>query len=187
MIINERTHPIQDIWLIKSFVYTILGTAILLTYFYLREKAHKRGGLAFSFFLVIVIIFSAVSFIALMLRKDRFKYELGEKNIILKQGVISKSERQVFYGRIQNIIISQDFIDKFIGIASLAIETASDSGGVLLAREAKKSRGLDFFKLGFYSNSILIPGLLYENALDLKRSIMEKIKANPIDDAQSGL
>ena len=188
-IVSEKTYPIQTVWLVKNFVYIVLGTAVFLTFFYFADKSEHKDGAGFNVMIVFIIVFQIATFIALLLKKINFRYEFREKNIILKQGVISKSERQVFYGRIQNISISQDFVDKFIGIASLIIETASDSGGAKLAAEAKKNRGrgFDWFKLGFYSNCILIPGLLYENALDFKEFIMEQMKANPIDDAQSGL
>jgi len=187
--INEKTYSIQAVWLIKNFVYIVIGTTIFSIFFYFAEKSEKKDDTGLIGMIVFVVIFQIATFIALVLRKIKFQYEFGEKNIILKQGVISKSERQGFYGRIQNISISQDFIDRFIGIASLIIETASDSGGAKLATESKKNRGrgLDWFKLGFYSNCILIPGLLYEDALDFKKFIMEQMKANPIDDAQSGL
>jgi len=73
--------------------------------------------------------------------------------------------------------------------------TASDSGGVTSANTPPKiisrKRGaaslLDKFAVGFHSNSITVPGLSYKNALELKNLLMEQIKTNPIDDAQSGL
>ena len=188
-VINEKTYSIQIVWVIKNFVYIVIGTAIVSIFFYISEKSEKKDEAVLIGWISLIIIFQIATFIALVLRKIKFQYEFGEKNIILKQGVISKSERQIFYGRIQNISLSQDFVDKIMGVASLVIETASDSGGAKLAVEAKKNRGrgFDWFKLGFYSNRILIPGLLYDKALDFKKFIMEQMKANPIDDAQSGL
>lgn len=191
--INEKTYPIQSSWLVKIFLYQVIRTIIMATllYFYAVFSKELKGmsfiEMSFIEMVAIVGVFQLFVFFVTLLRKINFQYEFGDKNVVLKQGVISKSERQLFYGRIQNISLSQDFIDKFIGIVSLVIETASDSGGAKLVTDAKKNRGFDWFKLGFYSNSILIPGLLYENALDFKKFIMEQIKTNPIDDAHSGL
>jgi uncharacterized membrane protein YdbT with pleckstrin-like domain len=174
--------------MIKGFTYMAVATVIILIYSFFVQQAKIRGNPTEILIGVCgTCIVLLVAFIALVLKKINFEYDFGEKIIILKQGVLARSERQVFYGRIQNISISQDIFDKILGIASLAIETASDSGGAVLVTESKSNMGFGWFKLGFYSNSISIPGLLYEQALELKKFIMEQIKANPIDDAQSGL
>ena len=193
-VVNEKTYPIQAVWVIKNFIYIVIRTAgFLIPVCFVLFYSHARVGMSIVAEFIVAIVFAIVLhvaiFIALVLRKIKFQYEFGEKNIILKQGIISKSERHIFYGRIQNISLSQDFVDKFLGIASLLIETASDSGGAKLLTEAKNDRSREFgwFKLGFYSNCILIPGLLYDNASDFKKFIMEQMIANPIDDAQSGL
>jgi uncharacterized membrane protein YdbT with pleckstrin-like domain len=186
-IINEKTHSIQGIWLAKNFVYMVFMATIFLAFFAYAERARDKSAVLLFGLIASGII---VSFAALVLRKIYFQYEFGEKNIILKQGIISKSQRQSFYGRIQNITLSQDFIDKCLNLASLRIETSSDGGGVAIVSRDKDKKKMDWlmgFMIGFMSNSIFVPGLLYKDASELKTFIMEQMKRNPVDDAQSGL
>ena len=82
-----------------------------------------------------------------------------------------------------------------MNIASLVIETASDGGGAAMMLQMKgkgkdAEKGMNrFISLfpGFGTAFISIPGLSYQNATSLKTFIMERIKANPIDDMHSGL
>jgi uncharacterized membrane protein YdbT with pleckstrin-like domain len=202
LFVNEKTHPIENAWIIKSTIYIIIAAIFfgVFIYFYILLKSSGKGynnlqlrRIFTAVALLGVIVFNCVSIISLILRKVNFKYNFGEKNIILKQGIIAKSERQTFYGRIQNIKINQDFVDRLLGIASLVIETASDSGGaaIMLATKGKDSgKSINRFTSifpGFASSFIAIPGLSYKNATSLKNFIMERIKANPIDDMHSGL
>jgi len=189
-VINQDTYPIEKSWLIKSFVYVVIVTIFIAGFVFLSELSKRHEiGLRYGTVVTIMLALQFGSFIVLILRRNRFKYEFGEKNIIIKQGVLSKSERQVFYGRIQNIGVSQDLIDRLFGIASLVIETASDAGGAVVIND--QDRSIDpagiLAALGSNSNYIAIPGLSYQNATELKNYVMEQIKANPIDDAQSGL
>jgi hypothetical protein len=92
------------------------------------------------------------------------------------------------YGRIQNICVSQGIINRLLGLASISIETASEGAGAkFIAQDSKSKANLAGALLGFHSNRIGIPGILYKNALEIKDVVMERIKLNPIDDAQSGL
>jgi uncharacterized membrane protein YdbT with pleckstrin-like domain len=182
--------------IVKIFLYQVIGTIIMATLLYFYAVFSKElKGMSFIEMVAIVGVFQLFIFFVTLLRKINFQYEFGDKNIVLKQGVVSRSERQIFYGRIQNVNMDQDFIDKFLSLATLVIMTASDSGGVTSANTPPKiisrKRGaaslLDKFAVGFHSNSITVPGLSYKNALELKNLLMEQIKTNPIDDAQSGL
>jgi len=194
--INEKTYPIQSSWLVKIFLYQVIGTIIMATLLYFYAVFSKElKGMSFIEMVAIVGVFQLFVFFVTLLRKINFQYEFDDKNIVLKQGVVSKSERQIFYGRIQNVNMDQDFIDKFLSLATLVIMTASDSGGVtsvnipakIIGRKRGAASLLDKFAIGFRSNSITVPGLSYKTALELKNFLMEQIKANPIDDAQSGL
>jgi len=194
LFVNEETHPIENAWVIKSIIYIIIAAIFFGVVGFLRFSLKKYDrGILIGLILFGVIVFSFVSIISLILRKVNFKYNFGEKNIILRQGIIAKSERQTFYGRIQNIKLNQDFIDRLLDIASLEIETASDSGGVAIMLATKgKDTGKSIIRFtsifpGFASGFISIPGLSYKNASSLKNFLMERIKANPIDDMHSGL
>jgi uncharacterized membrane protein YdbT with pleckstrin-like domain len=186
MTIDEKIYPIQEKWLSKGFCYMAVMAAPFLGFAYFtRHSVNEMENTIIP--IVFVGAWMMVNLIVVILQKDNFHYEFTEKIINLQQGVISKSQRHVFYGRVQNIILSQDLFDRLLGIASLTIETASDAGGAVLLKNNEKRAGLFWFKLGFLSNSVTIPGLLYPQALMLRKFVLEQIKNNPIDDAQSGL
>lgn len=170
--ITEETHPIEIKWVTMPFFLCAL-VALFSMGFNVKESP--------PFIIFIVGVF--VSLYA-WLTRENFHYEFGEKEIHLKQGVIRKSERIVIYGRIQNVRLSQNFIDRFLGLASIVIETASEGAGAKIYKKAPKKE--DFWP-GFNSNRIAISGLLYENAADIRDVVIQLIKMNPIDDAQSGL
>lgn len=176
--ISDKTHPIETKWIIKN----VLLWSPLATLGIVGELSKKIDKFPVLILLYITITpFLAMAFyIYLILFRRNFHYEFGQKFMILHQGILAKSERTVPYGRIQNVIISQGLINKLIGLASVEIETASI--GVDTPARHKASR-----EIRLSSKMIWLPGLLYRNALEVRNMVMELMKQNPIDDAQSGL
>ncbi len=97
--------------------------------------------------------------------------------------IIYKGEKTFLYGKIQNIYFIEGPLDKNLGLASIAIETAAAGGGIARANAKNK---ISAFPL-FGNNAIGIPGLTHDKALELKEFLMGRIKNNSINDAQSGL
>lgn len=198
MPINEKTHPIENAWVKKMVIYHIIGGIFGGGFIYLflvlrlseRKEELFKNTLTSEIGVIVYIMlcfgFIIVNICKLILNKMNLHYSFGETDIVLKQGIMAKSERQTLYGRIQDIKIAQDLVDKYLGIASLMAETASAGGGAALLL-ATKNKNKAEQAVGFVGAPILIPGLSYKNAQDLKNFIMERIKANPIDDAHSGL
>lgn len=196
-VITEKTHPIEQKWVIKSIIgFVCAGILSFLIWLAEYHRFVSKGGLSHSGSvssdLVFGIIISFVLLFALpiyiILAKRNYRYEFGQKQIVLRQGIISKSERISQYGRIQNICIEQSLINRLLGLASVSIETASEGAGAkFMASNNKKNQIFSAVPLGFFSNKIGIPGLSYKNAIDLKNNLAELIKKNPIDDAESGL
>lgn len=186
MPIDENSFPIQSKWLSKGFGYmSAIAAAFVGFSYFTRYFGNKAEDIIVP--IVFVCFWMIVNLVVVILQKSNFHYEFTDKMINLKQGVISKAERHVFYGRVQNIILSQDVFDRLLGIVSLTLETASDAGGAVLVKDTRRRSGLAWFKLGFLSNGVTIPGLLYPQARELRKFILDQIKNNPIDDAQSGL
>lgn len=179
-LINEKSHPIEKRWVIKNVILWLPFCAFM-PMAIIQE-------FIFSYFIIGLIISPPLIYLYFMLTIKNYHYEFGDKLITLKQGIISKSERTVMYGRIQKICVFQGIINRLLGLASISIETASEGAGAkFIAQDSKCKANLAGVLLGFYSNRIGIPGILYKNALEIKDVVMERIKLNPIDDAQSGL
>lgn len=54
----------------------------------------------------------------------RFEYELTPESLDIRSGVIGRRERELPYGRIQNVDISRNAIQRVLGIAAVSFETA---------------------------------------------------------------
>ena len=54
----------------------------------------------------------------------RFRYELTPDTFDLQSGVFSRREREIPYGRIQNVDISRNILQRLLGISAVNIETA---------------------------------------------------------------
>ena len=54
----------------------------------------------------------------------RFEYELTDDTFDIRSGVFSRREREIPYGRIQNVDISRNVLQRLLGISAVNIETA---------------------------------------------------------------
>ena len=59
------------------------------------------------------------------------EYQLGEEEIIVRQGIITKVIKTVPYRTVTNIIVKRGLLDRWLGIGGVAIQTAgfSQQGG----------------------------------------------------------
>ena len=115
--------------------------------------------------------------------------------LTLRQGILSKQQRHIPYGVIQNLFVKQDLFNRVFGLASLTVENASQGAGAFTAPQEQKVFGLrvgnqrqqQVEMVGFSGNKVSIPGLTKQNAETLKEIVLQKMKENPIEDSQSGL
>lgn len=54
----------------------------------------------------------------------RFEYELTDSTLDIASGVLSRREREIPYGRIQNVSINRNVFQRVLGLAEVRIETA---------------------------------------------------------------
>lgn len=174
MILTEKDFPIQFVWLFKSLFGSLF--VILITF------GMARFGYV-NYFLLLFVGYTPVAFVVTLLQKNNFHFALDEKFLLLKQGVLSKQERNVPYGVIQHVFIKQDLFDRVFGLASLTIENATKS---LAEIQVQKTQKAPMEYIGFRGNAVVIPGLNKEHAEVLKMKILEQMKNNPIEE-NSGL
>ena len=188
-VITEKNYPIEGKWIFKSVWGSALVLLFLVPYFFI-EMATGR----FSFYLIIYLAFVPVHIIIVLLQRANFHYSIEDKFLTLKQGILSKQQRHIPYGVIQNIFVKQDLFDRIFGLASLTVENASQGAGSQNAGTSKifgmtvsnkKRESVEM--VGFSGNKVSIPGLTKQNAEVLKGIVLQKMKENPIEDSQSGL
>ncbi len=189
-IITEKNYPVQKLWVFKSILMSLLGVILFIVpYFFILyqiTEGNKEDEANFHLLAIIstiIIIGSLIfRFIVAILNRVNFHYSIEEKFLTIKRGILSKQRRYIPYGVIQSLVVKQGLFDRILGLASLIIENASQSGGVLVVPQQQKILGSHV-----RSSAIIIPGLAKEHAEILKSIILQKMKENPIEDSQSGL
>ncbi len=166
-VITEKDYPITKLWIFKTPIIIFLVNAV---------------ALFFGYYFPYLVLAFPIMLIANPLIRANFHYSLDDKFLIVRQGVISKKQRNMPYGVIQNVFVKQDLFDRIFGLASLRIENASQAGGAKNIR-IQEEQG----SVGASGNKVNIPGLKKQSAGELKNLILNKIKENPIEDNQSGL
>lgn len=176
---TEKDYPITTLWVFKAPII-ILVIGII--------------GLFFGVWFPYLVIAFPYFLIYNPLVRMNFHYSTEEKFFMVKEGIISKAQRNLPYGVIQNVFVKQDLFDRIFGLASLAVENASMGGKGFLG----SGSGMQSFRLegvgnqqeegvGSSGNKVNIPGLKKEDAETFKNIILQRMKENPIEDSQSGL
>lgn len=190
-IITENNYPIRNVWLFKDFFISLIFLPLVIVYLSVGTGGliFSQGGLLmFFFYLLILVLASGIRVTINILRRSNFHYTLDEHFMVFHQGIISKQNRNVPYGRIQGVFISQKLMDRIFGLASLTIEDFSQGGRSSMNVDGYIGSGKSRREaLGFVGNKIHIPGLKKMDAESLKAYILQKVKDNPIEDSQSGL
>lgn len=189
-IITEKDYPVQGIWVVKSILGSLLSLLILGSFFLFGINDEE-----INFYLIVLIVFIPLHIIYAVLRRATFCYSIEGQFFTLRQGILSKQQRHIPYGVIQNIFVKQDLFDRIFGLASLAVENASQGAGSSATAGEQKVFGMRIGNqqrqqtemVGFSGNKVSIPGLTKANAEILKGIVLQKMKENPIEDSQSGL
>jgi uncharacterized membrane protein YdbT with pleckstrin-like domain len=193
--ITEKTHPIKRRWgVVVSILFSLLVSLWWNLYSLAKFKTYHffENYYFLKYFITTFLVILSIILLIIWLIINNFHYKFGEKHITFRRGILAKFERHIPYARIQNIIIDQNFINKLMGLWDVTLETASKGVDVLLeAKDKKYKESMIGFILanlfGKVGTRITIPGLCYENAMDIKNFLMEKIKENPLADAKAGL
>lgn len=114
------------------------------------------------YFILFSVIF-LISIPSIILNWYLFNYTLGDKEIIIRSGILNKQTRHIPYIKIHNISISQNFLQKIFRIAIVSLETAGD----------KKTEGE--LRYLTYQNAEIIKNQI--NQLSQNLQIVNKINA----------
>ena len=110
---GRRLHILSPLLAALSAVWRLLVPAILVLFL---SRGNNYEAL-FGIFVVPVIAMSLVRFFT-------FRYWMGEHELVIREGVLTRNERHVPYTRIQNIDTSQNPIHRLFRVAEVRIETA---------------------------------------------------------------
>lgn len=77
----------------------------------------------------------------LYFRYHTLRYRFDEEGIHMKVGILLRREVNVTYARIQDIHLSSGFVQRWLGLADVQIQTASGTAGAELTVEGFKEFG----------------------------------------------
>lgn len=194
--LTEKDFPIEPIWVTKVIVLSI-GFAIFLVTaitFYMTAENIPPALLTFQnhfyvWTVAIIIFLNLINVISLILQKVNFHFQIGDENLIVNQGVISKRETHFRYGTIQNVFISQGILDRMLGICTLIVENAAMGAGGLSTgyqREFRR-RYSPVFGPGISGNRLTVTGISAASAEKLKSVLLKKVEEMPNSFDQSGI
>jgi membrane protein YdbS with pleckstrin-like domain len=181
-VMTEKDFPITVLWIFKSPIIFILISLV---------------AIMFGYYFPYLLIATPFLLVANPLTRRAFHYTLDEEYFHIRQGVLSKKERHLPYGVIQNVLVKQDLFDRIFGLASLRIENAANAGSEEKTNFWTKQRGL--FKsntpstsihqpnVGASGNAVNIPGLKKDVAEAFKLALLQKMKEHAGDNHNSGL
>lgn len=190
--ITESKYPIRLVWVFEYILYFLFVIPVLviywLYYFPYSQFLHSTGKISDERYILIPIIlilyplYKVISKVSwAYLKRKNFHFSLEDQYLRVRQGVLSKEQRNLPYSAIQNIILSRSLFEKIFGLATLQIENAVKPG-FYSQRDSQKVSAV-----GSYDNKLVIPGLSKSDAENLKIDILRKAKGVIQVDSNSGL
>jgi uncharacterized membrane protein YdbT with pleckstrin-like domain len=189
-IVTENDYPVESSWILKIPVNFLIVTFFIAVFLGLKLLSisilSNEGGVVFLVVMGILVAtmvgIGFLSTIVAALSRDNFHYSVEKEFMVFHQGIISKQQKNLPYGVIQDLIVTQDIADRLFGLASITIENASFGGGQVYAR-GRQAGAL----IGFIGNIVVIPGLTIQNAIALRKILLSKMKEYSSVDRMSGL
>lgn len=116
--VERRLHPLTIFY---RAIISLPGFAIPLYIALVNENTQEW------FFMVLAVVFAIVAFPFNFLSYYYFTFLIKKEEIIIKHGVLSRNQRNIHIERVQNVDISQNFLQQILRIAKVEIQTA---GGI---------------------------------------------------------
>ncbi len=160
-IITEKDYSIRNIWLFKQIIMAIIVLPLVFLFVFRSNTGalfSSEGIFIFVLFMLIYCLALGIPIIVNVLRRSNFHYALEEKFVVLHQGIISKQNRNVPYGRIQGVFVNQNLFDRIFGLASVTFEDFSQGGKSAMSVDGYVGSGKSRREaLGFVGHKIHIP------------------------------
>ena len=122
------------------------------------------GSITFPFFIFLGIAL-LISLVYTPIYYNSISYEVNAKEFVIRDGVFGRSEKSLPYSKVQHVVVSQSFWDRWLGIADVNIQTAGQ-GEVVARRNGQQQAGF---------GGPQIPALLLGDALKVRDFIISKV------------
>ena len=79
------------------------------------------------------LVFSPIIFLPLFFKYETLEYAFDQKGVRVKWGLLFRREIFLTYGRIQDIHVTSGLIERWLGLGTVSVQTASGQAGDTLA------------------------------------------------------
>jgi uncharacterized membrane protein YdbT with pleckstrin-like domain len=140
--ISSKTYPISKLWIYSAILNGAIFSLIIALLF-LGVVSKKHTAVDPNLFFYAIIIFAFIFFLSMwwkIIWKKNYYFEFTTDYILLKTGVISRSDEHIPYKSIQNITESQGIFDRMFGLSDVTIENAVNGAmqnGIVLVWQPK--------------------------------------------------
>ena len=86
----------------------------------------------FTFFMAIYALGTGFQWLVALIRRLFARYTLTSRYLIVKKGVLSRSQKTIPVQRIQNVSLRQGVLSRLFGLGSVMVESAGERGAVRL-------------------------------------------------------
>ncbi|MDZ4755435.1 MAG: PH domain-containing protein [Phycisphaerae bacterium] len=84
---------------------------------------------------LLTLVFAPITFIPLWIRYHTLRYRFDHEGVGMSVGILFKRETYLTYRRIQDIHVTRGIIQRWLGLASVAVQTASGSSSAEMTIE----------------------------------------------------
>ncbi|HVR44582.1 MAG TPA: PH domain-containing protein [Thermoanaerobaculia bacterium] len=108
-----------------------------------RSELRPDRNLLLFYFLVSLLFgpFFFIALIPLFFRYETLRYRFDEEGVSMRWGLLFRREISLTYARIQDIHLSSNFIERWLGLGKVQIQTASGSASAEMTIEGLKNYG----------------------------------------------
>jgi membrane protein YdbS with pleckstrin-like domain len=120
----------------RSLVWVVMAVWLASMFGGIFTPGHAAPGAALWPLVLCVGTLFAISALLCYLRARSYAIELGPEGVALEYGVLRTVHETLMYGRIQDILITRSVLERLLGLATLTLQNASGTPGVIPALDA---------------------------------------------------
>lgn len=118
--------------LASSLCLVLFLLFIALPFLFVSLNDESLGGVAviFTGLSFLIIFFIVLTFLYQLWYYNVYFYDLTDNFVIIKKGPIAPTEVTIPYGRIQDVYVDQDILDRIFGLYDVHLSSATVSSGM---------------------------------------------------------
>jgi len=134
--IEQRQSPVAILIIVQTLFFTIIKSAWPVFVFYFINPQSK-----FEVFITIIGIGAvALSTVGSLIAFFNFYFHLKDNEMVIRSGLINKTNRNIPFDRIQTINFTQTLVHRFFNVVQLDLDTAGSAGSELAIKALSKTK-----------------------------------------------